>query len=315
MKCQGEKCDSSHHNSLQNQVRIKILDDHHRVGAHVTLKKTLFDTLNQRVAAGCKTVQVFLGGSTNYRTRSLTQNDKDKVLNFCNTYQKSFYVHCPYVANLSRDPEDINDPNSVLTKSFNTVQKEINELSGLPGGCVLHIGSKGTVNNVSQNLNNLNIPRGSNPRMEKQLLLENSAGGGTSLGKSYEELRKIFELIDKNTIGLCIDTQHLFGAGLCSFEDHESTIKMLEEIEGFYGKPNVIHLNDSKVAFRDKKDRHESLKQGYIWNSVDEGLKTLLNYAYQYDIDVILETPDSTRDLAIIQTQYMKDLDILTFET
>ena len=75
--------------------------------------------------------------------------------------------------------------------------------------------------------------------------------------------------------------------------------------ESIYGRPDVIHLNDSKKKIRSNADRHENIGEGYIWSENDEGLKSLLNMCYEYDIDCILETPDASKDMDNIINKYM----------
>lgn len=290
---------------IKKPPKLKVIDRHHRVGAHVSLKKTLLETISQKTAAKSYCVQIYLGGRSNYGVRTIDKNDKDKTLDYCNTYGKSFYVHCPLIANLSKDPLTICEDKSILCKSVKAVSKEIDIMDGLPGGCVLHIGSKGTVNNVINNINDLQVPRNSHIGQKKLLLLENAAGQGTSLGRNQDELRKLFEGIDKNTVGLCIDTQHIFGAGVNKLETHEDVVKLFDMCEDVYGLPDVIHLNDSKKIFGGKVDRHENIGKGYIWKYNDEGLKHLLERCYEKDIDCILETPDASEDLDDIVKKYM----------
>jgi len=297
MACQ---CDKNVANKIPT---LKVLDSNHRIGIHVQFQSSLYETLNQKHIKDTKCVQFFL--DKNYTYQTLTLKDKVKALNLCNKEDKTFYIHCPFVANLSKDPKTLANKRSILSKSIDLVSSEIVQISGLPSGCILHIGSKGSIHNVINNINDMKIPRGNHYRGQKMLILENSAGQGTSLGKSWDELRKIYEGLDKNTVGLCIDTQHLFGSGMSKLQSHEDVVKVFDSTEGIYGKPDVIHLNDSKVKFNTKKDRHSNLTEGYIWNENDEGLKYLLEYCYDENINIILETPDASNDLHNIKTKYM----------
>lgn len=295
---------------IKKPPKLRVLDTHHRVGPHVGLQKTLLKTISQKTASKSHTVQIYLGGRSNYGVRTISSEDKNKSIQYCDKYGKSFYVHCPLIANLSKSPTDLLDSKSILSKSWNAVQKEIDIMNGFNGGCVLHIGCKGTLTNVIQNINDIQVPRNSHISQSKLLNLENAAGQGTSLGRNWDELRKLYEGIDKNTVGLCIDTQHIFGAGVNRLSSHEDVVKLFDMCESFYGNPDVIHLNDSKKIFNSHVDRHENIGQGYIWSENDEGLKYLLERCYESDIDCILETPDSCSDLDKIKTSYM-DLDVI----
>jgi len=292
--------------------KIRVLDQHHRVGGNVELKKTLLETLAQRTSSSSHCVQFYLGGRQNYQVRKLDPVDIEKSKEYCDNYNKSFYIHCPLIANLSKDPSTKDEKDSsILKNSWKAVHSEVTQMNGLPAGCVLHVGSKGTINNLVRNLNDFDVPRNRHINQNKLLLLENSAAQGSSLGRDFEEMRKIYEGLDKNTIGMCLDTQHIFASGVNCLNTHEDVVKLFDDIESVTGgKPDVIHLNDSKKPFGGKVDRHEILCGGYIWHEEDEGLKSLLNICYDQDVDCILETPDNTRDLNLIRTKYM-DLDTI----
>jgi endonuclease IV len=266
------------------------------------------DTLSQPVSQGSHCVQFYLGPSDRYSCANINSYDRQETIRYCDKYGKTFYVHCPNNTNLARDSH-----NNILIGTTNIIHRELYEIRDMPGSCIVHIGAKGTVQTVVNNINDMNITRGSHHRAEKQLILENSAGEGTKLGRNWNELRHIFEGIDQNTIGLCIDTQHIFGSGTNSLQTHEDIVKLFDMVQFVYGKnPNVIHLNDSMVPFGDRVDRHQGLRKGYIWSQSDEGLKSLLNYCYDQDIDIILETPMSSKDLHNIRTKYM---DLETIDT
>ena len=299
--------------SQKKACQIKVLDKHHRVGGNIDLQKTLYDTLTQKASTCSHCVQFFLGNRQAYNVRKLDKADIQKSKEYCERTGKTFYIHCPLIANLSKDPATKDEKDAgILKKSWNAVRYEVDQMNGLPASCVLHVGSRGSIPHLIQNLNDFDVPRNKNINQNKLLCLENAAGQGTSLGRDFTELRKIYEGIDKNTIGFCLDTQHIFGAGVNSLSNHEDVVKMFDDIEGVYGKPDVIHLNDSKVPFNKKVDRHENIGSGYIWNSDDEGLKSLLNICYEKDIDCILETPDSCSDLDKIRSKYM---DLQTIDT
>lgn len=210
---------------------IKVLDSHHRVGGNVELKKTLLKTLTQRASATSHCVQFYLGSRQGYSVRNLDPNDIEKSKLYCEKYGKTFYIHCPLIANLSKNPESDDEKEiSILKNSWKAVYSEVKQMNGLPAGCVLHVGSRGSINNVIRNLNDMDIPRNRHIGQSKLLLLENAAGQGTSLGRNFDEMRKIFEGIDRNTIGICLDTQHIFGAGVNPLSNHEDIVKLFDEI-------------------------------------------------------------------------------------
>ena len=294
--------------------KIKVLDEKHRIGAHVDLKKTLVETLAQDASRGSHCVQFFLGSRQNYKVRELAKDDIEKSKKYCETYGKSFYIHCPLIANLSKNPKTYDEKDaSILKNSWQAVSSEVRQMNGLPAGCVLHMGSKGSIQDLIRNLNDFSTPRNSHISGKKLLILENASGQGTSIGRSFDEIRQVFEGIDRNTVGFCLDTQHIFGSGANMLSNHEDVVKLFDDIEAITGGiPDVIHLNDSMKTFNSKVDRHQNIGQGFIWSSEKEGLTSLLDICYEQSIDCILETPDTVKDLDLIRTKYM---DLQTIDT
>jgi deoxyribonuclease-4 len=261
----------------------------------------------QPSSSGSHCVQFFLGSAQGYSCRVLDKKDIEKSKIYCETYNKTFYVHCPLIANLSKDPKTMDEKDaSILEKSWKCVASQVKQMNGLPAGCVLHMGSKGSLHNLVNNLNDFDVPRNFHISQQRLLNLENSAGQGSSIGRSFDEIRRIFEGIDRNTIGLCMDTQHAFAAGNSPLSSHEDIVKFFDEVEAAKGgEPDVIHLNDSKKTFKSQVDRHECITEGFIWHEEKEGLKYLLERCYESRIDCILETPDATKDLNLIRKSYM----------
>lgn len=279
------------------KLNLLVTQADKRYGCHVGLQSTLCGTLQS--IPDCKCLQCFLGAKYKYNCRTLTSADKRKTAQYCADNDKTFYVHCPYVANLSSDNPEYRD------KSFDVVSKSLDQLKDLPGACVLHIGAKGTIENVGEYVNQLSnlgyLERKQHDRMPYPLLLEVAAGQGTSLGKTWEEMRHLYESIDKTNVGLCIDTQHVFASGMCDFEDHESVVKMFDHSDWISRKGvSMFHINDSDRPFASRVDRHAPLKQGHIWSVNDESLRSLVDICTDMNIDMIAETKDHENDFAVL---------------
>lgn len=237
---------------------------------------------------------MYIASSRSYQPKVLKQEDKARSLLYCNKRHKSFAIHCSLLSNLSLPATD-----DRARKSISHVKSLLSSVEGLPGTCVLHVGKVGSIEQVSINVNDLNIPRA---ERVPYLLMECAAGQGTELGRDWDQLRKLFEALDTNKVGLCLDTQHAFASGLCGFNNHEEVVKMFDLAESI-GKLGLIHLNDSKVPFRAKVDRHEAIREGHIWYKEDESLRSLLDRAYERSLDVVLETP-SYSDLPMLLQDY-----------
>ena len=201
-----------------------------------------------------------------------------------------FFLHLPLNMNMASATRN---PSANLFKMVKQVENK-------PGACVLHIGTNGTINTIAQRLNSLKLPASTLPS-KCSLLLEPPAGDGNKIGRNWDQLRQLFAQLDpKNNIGLCLDTQHLFGAGMCSFKD-AATVLELFEIASAIAPIGCIHLNDSKVPFGANVDLHEAIGAGYIWGQNKESLVKLLELAHERSIDLISETGNFQNDRMVCE--------------
>ncbi len=124
-----------------------------------------------------------------------------------------------------------------------------------------------------------------------RVAIENTAGAGTIIGSSFEELDEILSLIsEKDRTGFTLDTAHLYGAGYDVKEDAGGVLDSFFRRFGS-GKLFGMHLNDSKVPLGSKKDRHDNLGKGLIGI---EPFHEIVRRKEVRDIPLILETPDET---------------------
>ena len=98
------------------------------------------------------------------------------------------------------------------------------------------------------------------------VLLEHTAGQGTTLGATFEQLASIIaKMNDHRRVGVCLDTCHLLASGydLCSPEGYAATFTQFGRLVGF-DRLKAFHLNDSKKPLGSRVDRHEHIGQGYL---------------------------------------------------
>lgn len=138
------------------------------------------------------------------------------------------------------------------------------------------------------------------------ILLENTAGQGTSVGGSFENLRQISDLVPGQRIGYCFDTCHAFAAGY-DIRTEKGTAQTMEKFDKILGleKLKVFHLNDSKGDLGTHLDRHENIGKGklglepfkYIMNNFkkvakvietpkeDNWIRSILNCSDRYRVN------------------------------
>lgn len=138
------------------------------------------------------------------------------------------------------------------------------------------------------------------------VLLETTAGQGTNLGSTFEELARIMELSrHPDRLGVCYDTCHTFAAGY-DIRTPETYAATFDRFDRIIGLPRLrfFHLNDTKSDFASRKDRHEHIGQGAIGL---EGFRLLMRDPRFVRVPKVLETPkdkdlaDDVRNLTLLR--------------
>jgi deoxyribonuclease-4 len=231
--------------------------------------------------------------TTNPRSsyKSTISNSEMNKYNLFNKQNNIYLVgHFRYTFNLGQiDKKEI----------INVASNDIDIIYNMGGcGCVFHTGNflKLSVQQSEDNMYNNIINIIDNTSTNGKFILETSAGEGTSICTSLDSLANFYNRFNDNykkRIKICIDTCHIFASGY-----DISTIKgLFDFFLKFHQKIGwqhleLFHLNDSKTICNSKKDRHENLESGFIWNHNNDSLIALIQIAKITNIPIILETPD-----------------------
>ena len=124
-------------------------------------------------------------------------------------------------------------------------------------------------------------------------VIENTAGQGTNLGYTFEQIATIIEQVeDKSRVGVCIDTAHTLASGyeIRTAEGYADTFRRFDEVIGFHYLRG-IHLNDSKKELSTRVDRHDSVGKGVMGMDL---FRMLMKDSRFDNIPIILETPDES---------------------
>ena len=133
------------------------------------------------------------------------------------------------------------------------------------------------------------------PGQQTTVLLETMAGKGTEVGRSFEELRAILDLVElPQLMGVCLDTCHVYDAGYDIVNDLDGVLEQFDRVIGLE-KLKAIHMNDSKNPFASHKDRHEKIGEGSIGL---EAFERIINHPQLQGIPVYLETPNELEGYA-----------------
>ncbi|MEI8300161.1 MAG: deoxyribonuclease IV [Chlamydiota bacterium] len=260
------------------------------IGAHTSTAGGLSNALIEGESIGATTIQLFTSNQKQWRGRILSEDD---VTTF-HDFQKKTGIHVTmshdsYLINLgSPDPE-------LLEKSRTAFKEEILRCQTLgitylnfhPGAFTT--GSKDKcLDTIVESLLILGpiISQG-----KTKLLLETTAGQGSSVGSLFEELAYIINHTQKTiSLGVCIDTCHIFSAGY-DIRTAQAWDATLMEFDNLIGLKHLsaFHLNDSKHELNSHKDRHANLGKGFIGLKCFEFLMQDPRTKY---LPKYLETPD-----------------------
>lgn len=258
-----------------------------RLGAHVSISGGVANAVERQTELGGNCGQVFVGSP---RTWSVSDVDPDDAEAFQDRADAAdvgpWITHGTYLINLATPKDDLAD------KSLDCVQAELDACQGLgipyyvfhPGA---HTGSGAAtgVERVGERLSELTIPP------DVTLLLENTAGKGTTVGKTFEQLDDMVAASDYgyDDVGVCLDTCHLYSAGY-DFTTESAIDSMVAELDASVGVENVhyLHLNDSKHPFGSEKDEHQHVGEGSIG---ERGFELFVDHEALRDLPMVLETP------------------------
>lgn len=263
------------------------------LGAHMSIEGGFHNALERGESIGCTAIQIFTKSNRQWNAQPITQ---DVAILFKETLKKTniTYVmaHASYLINLASDKKETRE------KSINALTKELERCSilGIPH-LVLHPGShikQGVEEGLAHVINGINkaFEQSKNKTM---ILLETMAGQGSALGSTFEELAYIKEGISqKDRIGICVDTCHIFVAGynLAPAKEYKALWKKFDEIIGIKHL-KAFHINDSKKEYNSHVDRHEDIGKGCIGK---EGFSLIMNDPAFFEIPKILETPKESLD-------------------
>jgi deoxyribonuclease-4 len=127
-------------------------------------------------------------------------------------------------------------------------------------------------------------------RPQTVLCLETTAGQGTVLGATFEELAELIGRIPaplRDRVGVCLDTCHVFSAGYDLANDYDGVLQRFDDLVGL-DRLRVLHLNDSKTPFASRKDRHELIGEGSLGEAPFRRIMTDARLAHA---PKLIETP------------------------
>tara|TARA_B100000780_G_scaffold278895_1_gene254243 strand:- start:2140 stop:2967 length:828 start_codon:yes stop_codon:yes gene_type:complete len=233
---------------------------------------------------GTSAYQIFMKSPQRKALCKINKKDKDITRQYIESNNIDLFVHSGYLFNIGDELKKY--PIST------GVDDMINGHSIGAKGVVFHVGKHCKRCTVDECINRMVVYI--NLIIEKTLdipikfILETGAGCGTEVCRTLHDLKYIYDNIKhKEKFGFCIDTCHIYASG---FDIKNKPYEYIEQFDEIIGLDTVclIHLNDSKGAFKSCKDRHQNLGKGEIG---EYGLSIFVTYFYSINVPIVLETP------------------------
>lgn len=256
------------------------------IGAHLSTKGGLHTMFERATAIDASAAALFAKNSNQWKGKTLTDED-------CATFTaqrnvQPLLTHASYLINLATTNAEFH------RKSIDALADELDRAERLGiHAVVLHPGAhmgEGPDKAIDQIARSFDRIHRKLKKHRVVTLLETSAGQGSCVGCSFEELGRMIALVDNpQRLGICIDTCHIFAAGY-DIRSESGYARMIDEIEEHVGFETVgaFHLNDSKKPLGSRVDRHEHIGKGEIGL---DAFRFVLNDARFKRIPKVLETP------------------------
>jgi len=263
------------------------------VGAHVSASGGVFNAPLNAKELGAKAFALFTKNQRQWVAKPLDETIITKFkknLDDAQILPKHVLPHDSYLINLGH-PE-IEKREKSLDAFIDELQRceqlGLDRLNYHPGSHLKKISTQECLEHISNSMN-----RALQQTTGVKLVIENTAGQGSNLGFKFEHLAYLIEnSIDKERVGVCIDTCHMFTAGydIRTREAYDETWQEFDDIVGFEYLMGM-HINDSKPDFGSHVDRHDSLGKGKIGL---DAFRFLMNDSRIDDIPMVLETIDDS---------------------
>ena len=269
------------------------------IGNHTTSSKGYTAMAKQMIANGGNTFAFFTRNPRGGRAKTINEQDVQKFLALAKEHHFGKIVaHAPYTMNACAAREELRD------FARETFRDDLRRMEYTPGnyynfhpGSHVGQGAETGIRKIAEILNDVLTDDQSTT-----VLLETMSGKGSEVGRNFQEIRSILDLVEKKEkMGVCLDTCHVWDGGYDIVHDLDGVLDEFDQIIGL-SRLKAVHLNDSLNDLGSHKDRHARIGEGRI------GLEALINvirHPALEGIPFILETPNDdegwTREIALLR--------------
>lgn len=263
------------------------------IGAHVSASGGVENAPLNANAIGAKAFALFTRNQRQWKSSPLTKKSISLFKERCEEFgyeAKHILPHDSYLINLGHpDPDGLQKSrDAFLDEMQRCEQLGLDRLNFHPGSHLNELSVDDCLARIAESIN-----RTLDQTAGVCAVIENTAGQGTNLGYTFEQIAAIIDRVeDKTRVGVCIDTAHTLAAGydIKTEQGFTETFRHFDEVIGF-SYLRGMHINDSKKDLATRVDRHDSIGKGVMGMTT---FKMLMADPRFDDIPLILETPDES---------------------
>lgn len=301
------------------------------LGSHIIKKPTFVNTFTDIIKyTPFRSMQVYVSNSRAFSKPKFDIEDILRSRKILENYSKYLTIHGSLLYNMAGSTNP-SDPELKYKRErvCNGLVGELDIGVGLNSGVVVHIGSCKNksigIDLISKTIEDvltrdtfeidilskrLGIPS-DELKKNRRIILENAAGEGSKIGSKLDDIVLIYDTLKsdlRSQVKVCIDTAHIFGAGEYDLGISSELDRFIIDFDSKIGLDNLelFHLNDSKVEFGSKKDRHQCLTIGHMFDKNNKkrikGLKTLIQFAEDRMIPLVSESPSGIFDFDVVKS-------------
>ncbi len=274
-----------------------------RIGCHISSANGYLSMGRQAAALGASTFAFFTRNPRGGAAKAIDPADAKALLDYMEEHHFGPLVaHAPYTMNVCAAKPDIRK------FSVEMLQDDMERMEYLPGnfynfhpGSHVGQGEDAAIPMIADAVN-----KALKPEHHTTILLETMAGKGSEVGRTFEELRRIIDLVElSDKIGVCLDTCHIWDGGY-DISDMDKVLKEFDDVIGLE-RLKAVHMNDSMNPLAAHKDRHQKIGEGHIGAEI---LKAVVTHPLLQGKPFILETPNEDegykKEIAMIREWMIK---------
>ena len=257
------------------------------LGAHISTAGGVPASPGRAKAVGATAMQIFTKMANQWRERECEAEECSAFREgVADTDVRVISAHDSYLINLASPKDDLR---ARSLESFTAELRRCNAL-GLHY-LVSHPGNymDDRDSGIARNADSISAGLVAAPG-DTMLLLETTAGSGTALGATFDELAEIIARVTpevRGRVGVCVDTCHVYAAGYDVVADYDGVMSRLDDVIGIE-RVRMMHLNDSKNGLGTRKDRHALIAEGALG---EEPFRRVMNDPRLRGVAKVIETP------------------------